>query len=245
MIDALQDGLPQLAHANSAVRVATTTLLPSGALVTVMVAATGNGAFQVTDDGAARKDLLALGHQELSRGDVRNARTTAERLGLVFDGERFFLRDVAADQLAGAIVFVAEAAREWANTAALNAARRVEAALAQRVETRIRAALPDASIDRERELTGASTKRHRFDLVVSLAGDRKAVFEVVTPNPNSLSAAHLKLFDLMGAHPDWPREAVTERLGDWCAADMTLLSAVATHVRGMEQDWGDLPSLVH
>jgi hypothetical protein len=245
MIDALQDSLPRLAEANSPMRVATTTLLPSGALVTVMVQPAANGAFQVTDDGAARKDLLALGHHELSRGDVRNGNTTAERLGLIFDGKGFSLRDVTADQLAGAIVFVAEGAREWANTAAVNAARRAEAALAQRVESRIRATLPNASIDRERELAGASTKKHRFDLVLNLPGERKAVFEVVNPNPNSLSAAHLKLFDLMGAHPDWPREAVTERLSDWAPADMMLLAAVATHVRGMEQDWRDLGSLVN
>lgn len=243
MIDALENSLSRLNESRSPVRVMTTTLLPSGALVAVSVRPNRNGAFQVSDDGAGCKDLLVLGHNELIGADVRRGRATAERLGLSFDGEGFSLRDVTADQLAGAIVFVAEAAREWSTTAAANAARRAEQALVQRVEERLRAALPAATLEKERELPGASTKKHRFDLVVSLPDQRKAVFEVVTPNANSLSAAHLKLFDLMGAHPEWPREAVTESLSDWAEPDMALLAAVSTRVRGMDQDWCDLPEL--
>lgn len=244
MIDALEESLLRAVDARAVTRVTTTTLLPSGALATVSVRPRGNGTFDVSDQGAGVQDLRALGYLDLTGGDTRRGNAIAERLGLVFEGGEFSLREVTADQLSGAIIFVAEGAREWAQASAEQAMRRTEVAIAKRVEDRIRAAVPGAKVDRERELTGASTKKHRFDLVLDLSNDRKAVFEVVTPNPNSLSSAHLKLFDLMGAHPEWPREVVTEKLDDWDPADMTLLSGVATHVRGMDRNWSDLPSLV-
>lgn len=245
ILDALEQALPQAVSGREPVRVATTTLLPSGAIASVLVRPAPNGTYFVTDDAAGQKDLFALGYLELTGRDRRRGNDIAGRLGLIFDGSGFSVREVSADQLMGAIAFVAEAAREWANLAAENAARRSEAALTRRVEDRIRAALPMAKLAREAELTGASTKKYKFDLVWEISKDRKAIFEAVAPNSNSLSAAHLKLFDLMEAHPDWPREAVTERLQDWSQADMTLLSRVVTHVRAMDQDWRDLSSLLH
>lgn len=244
-IDALENALPKVVLACEPTRVATTTLLPSGAMASVLVRPAGNGTYSVSDDGAGRQDLFALGYVDLTSGDKRRGKEIAERLGLVFDRSGFSVREVTADQLTGAIVFVAEAAREWATGAAENASKRVEAALTKRVEDRIRAVAPKAKIVRDAELAGASTKKHRFDLVLELEHDRRAVFEAVAPNTNSLSAAHLKLFDLKSAHPDWPREAVTERFEDWSSADMALLAGVATHVRAMDRDWRDLPALVH
>lgn len=245
MIDALEQALPRVVGMREPIQVATTTLLPSGAVASVLVRPAGNGTFFVTDDTAGRKDLLALGYLDLTGGDKRRGNDIADRLGLVFDGNGFSIREVTADQLTGAIIFIAEAAREWATSAAENAAKRTEVALARRVEDRIRSVAPKAKIAREAELAGASTKKHRFDLVLELDHDRKAVFEVVTPSPNSLSATHLKLFDLKDAHPEWPREAVTERLEDWSGADMSLLAGVATHVRAMDREWQDLPELIH
>jgi hypothetical protein len=245
MIDALQDNVSRLIAGRTESRVGTTTLLPSGALASIVVRPSGNGTFLVTDGGAALNDLLALGHHDFTTGDRRRGNTIADRLGLTFDGAGFSLREVTADQLAGAIVFVAEGAREWATATAEIGIKRQEAALVRRVEDRIRAIVPGAKIDRERELAGASTKTHRFDLVIDLSGDRKVVFEAVSPSPNSLSSTHLKLFDLMSAHPEWPREVVTERLEDWSVADMTLLAGVSTHVRPMNREWRDLPDVVH
>lgn len=245
MIDALTQNLPKIIRGHEAVRVATTTLLPSGALATVTVCPHSNGAFFVSDDGAAWHDLLALGHGELTSGDTKRGNKIADRLGLVFDGRGFSIREATADQLPGAIVFVAEAAREWASLAMESGVRRTEATIARQAEELIRSVLPKAKILRDVEVAGASTKRHRFDLVLDLSRDRKAVFEIVAPNPNSLSAAHLKLFDLKEAHADWPREAVTERLRDWTSSDMNLLARVATHVRAIDQDWGDLSRLIH
>lgn len=245
MIDALEGALARVVETGEPVRVSTTTLLPSGAMASVLVRPSGNGTYLVSDDGAGRSDLLVLGHVKLSGSDRKRGDTIANRLGLTFDGTAFAVREVTADQLASAIVFVAEATRDWASVAVENAVKRSQIALSKRVEDRIRAIAPDARITREVEVAGASTKKHRFDLVMDLDRERKAVFEIVSPNTNSLSAAHLKLFDVRGAHADWPREVITERLEDWSAADMSLLNGVATHVRAMNRDWQGLAELVH
>ena len=244
MIHALHMDLSRIASIRTPARIETTTLLPSGAVASVVIQGAGCGTYSVTDNGSGRDDLLTLGHFKLTGGDTRRANSIAEKFGLIFDGERFSLRDVAEDQLNAAIVFLAEAAREWAQATAEHAQRRSEVLVARQVEDRLRAIIPALQLDRERELIGASTKRYRFDLVANLSNDRKAVFEVVSPNPNSLSSTHLKLFDLMQAHRDWPREVVTERESAWDSADINLLSGVATHVRSLGQDWGDLAELL-
>ena len=245
MIDALENALLQVVESGETSRVSTTTLLPSGAMASVVVRPTGNGTFLVSDDGAGRTDMLTLGHAGLTGSDRRRGDSIANRLGLIFDGTGFAVREVTADQLAGAIVFVAEATRDWASVAVDNAVKRSRIDMSKRVEDRIRAIAPNARITRESEVTGASAKRHKFDLVMELGQDRKAVFEFVSPNSNSLSAAHLKLFDVRNAHGDWPREVITERLENWSAADMSLLNGVATHVRAMDRDWHGLAELVH
>lgn len=245
MIGATHMDISRIATSHAPAWIETTTLLPSGAVASVKIEEAASGSFSVSDDASGRDDILTLGYLKLTSGDTRRANSIADKFGLMFDGSSFFLREVSAEQLSAAVVFVAEAAREWAQATAEHAQRRSEILVSRQVEEQLRRLLPDIKIDRDRELIGASTKSYRFDLVATLAGNRKAVFEVVSPNANSLSAAHLKLFDLMGAHPNWPREVVTERLSSWESADIALLSAVATHVRGVDQDWKDLTELIH
>ena len=244
MFDALDPVLRAVGTATGEMRVSTTTLLPSGAIAAVRVRPQGDGCYLVSDDRSGHDDVLAAGLQP-SGHDTRRGVQIADRLGLDFDGAAFSLRQVGADQLASAIVFVAEAAREWSAGILARAARREEANLRSQVERRLEAIFAASTIGREAELAGFSQKTHRFDFVVALPHDRKAVFELVLPHPNALAAAHLKLFDLKAAHPQWPREAVTERLEAWSGADMNLLNGVSSHVRDMRHEWRDLEGLLH
>lgn len=225
------------------IRLTTTTLLPSGALVDVLVRRDGTDHYSVSDDGSAYADLAALGHGVITAADRRRGGDIAGKFGLIFSGEAFLLREVSPDQMPAAIAYVAEASRLWAADVLSVGQKRRERDLAAIVEQRLRQLLPSAEINREREVVGASTKRHRFDLVVDLPGDRHAVIELVSPHPNSVAATHLKLFDLKEGKPDWWREVVTDRLVDWAAADMSLLNRVASHVRDRESDWSDFAKL--
>lgn len=225
------------------IRLTTTTLLPSGALVEVLVRRDGSDHYSLSDDGSAYADLAALGHGALTSADRRRGGDIAGKFGLTFSGEAFLLREITLDQIAAAIAYVAEASRLWASEVAAAGQKRRERDLGAIVEQRLRLILPTAQISRECEVVGASTKRHRFDMVVELPGDRHAVIELVSPHPNSVAATHLKLFDVKEGKPEWWREVVTERLADWSAPDMALLNRVASHVRDRESDWSDMVKL--
>ncbi|WP_375404651.1 hypothetical protein [uncultured Sphingomonas sp.] len=240
MIDTLDLALERMDGISGEVRVSTSTLLPSGALATVAVRPKPGGDFTVSDEGSGRDDLLALGVHDLSSSDTQRANAIAARFGLSFEEQVFFARDVSAPQLAGAIAFVAEAAREWSSRTAVKAAQRTEAAIADRVERRLREIAPTLQLRRDREVVGGSGKRHRFDLVATLSDARLAVFEVLSPNTNALSSTYMKLADLRQANDDWPREVVTERLDAWSSEDLVLLSDVATKVRDLSHDWRDV-----
>ncbi len=227
----------------SGLRVPTTTLLPGGTPATVLIRSTKGDRFVVSDDESALEEILSLGHLHLTRGDTRKAGEIAERLGVSFDGNGFFISDVSREQLMAAVTYVAEAARCWASEVILAAQRRHTRSIREQTGERLKRIFPARAIAHERELVGASNKRHRFDFVVDLADDRHALFEIVSPAPASLSAVHLKFFDLGQAHEDWPREAVVETLRNWNAEDISLLAQVATHVRDLRTDWNDLQRL--
>ena len=235
-------GAPVLELGADPVRVETTTLLPGGALATLSVRRAPDG-YQVSDDGAGRSSMLALGVQDLTRGDARRANDIATARGISFDGQGFSIVGVSIDQLTAAIAYVADASRAWAVAAIDARSARHHVDLTDRAKARLQASLPGLQIDADRELVGISTKRHRFDLVVALPGDRLALFETITPAPASMAAAHMKFFDLMQAHVDWPREAVVESLADWASEDLAVMQQVSSHVRGVESQWSDLQAL--
>jgi hypothetical protein len=236
--------LPMIASIGDedAARVETTTLLPGGGLVTLTVRAVAEG-YMVSDDGAGRMTMLALGVQDLTRGDTRRGNELAEAHGLVFDGQGFSASEVSTDRLPAAIAYVADACRAWAAGAIEARARRTERDLAERTIERLRAALPAARIETGRSLLGASTKRHEFDIVVTLPHERFAVFEMLTPAAVSMASVHMKFYDLLQAHADWPREAVVEDLSVWSSEDLAVMQQVASHVRGFESSWADLGRL--
>jgi hypothetical protein len=223
-------------------RIETTTLLPGGAVVAVRVRPGASG-FVVDDEAVGRTVLSELGVQDLTGADTRRGNSIAEARGVRFDGASFSVDEVSEDSLQSAIVYVADACRAWVEAALDARARRTPADLTGRAKDKLRAILPNARIDVDRELIGESSKRHHFDLVVTLSGDRLALFETLTPSPNALAAAYLKFDDLMRAHADWPREAVVEDLSIWPSPDLAVMQHVATHVRGLASDWSDLMKL--
>ncbi|GIX16699.1 MAG: hypothetical protein KatS3mg119_0885 [Rhodothalassiaceae bacterium] len=223
--------------------VPTTTLLPGGTVVAVRIRALKGERFDIWDGESALDEIQACGHRELTRSDVRKARDIAERLGLEFTGTGFLLRGISRDRIPAGIAYVAEAARQWAHSVILQSRKRERGTLLELTEERLKKVFPSRAIARDRELLGASNKRHRFDFVVDLPGDRFAVFETVAPSPVSLSGTHLKFFDLREAHKDWPREAIVADLVDWAAADINLLAQVASHVRDPRAEWDDLAQL--
>lgn len=223
--------------------VPTTTLLPSGAVVMARIKPLPDGRFVVSDDGGAIDEVSTQLFATPSKRELRKGEEIARRLGLHFDALGFRTEGVTESQLQAAIIYVAEAARQWATQLIEAGQRRQVRDLAARVEERLRLVFPEKAISREREVQGLSSRSYQFDLVADLGEDRLALFELVSPHPNAIAAAHLKFFDVSGSHPNWPREAVVERLNDWPSADLAVLGKVASHVRDMGSDWNDLELL--
>lgn len=239
----LMDLLPDpSSFGQQALRVETGTLLPGGGVVTVAVRHAPGG-FEVDDEAGGRGALLSLGVSDLSRGDTRRGNELAASGGLLFDGERFRAVEVSGDRLLSAIAYVADACRAWTAGALEARTRRTERDLAERSLQQLRSIFPSFAIDRDRELSGASTKKHRFDIIVTLPGDRFAMFEMLAPSAASVAAAHLKFYDLLQAQAAWPREAVVEDLSGWPADDLAIMQQVATHVRGLDSSWTDIEKL--
>lgn len=223
--------------------VPTTTLLPGGDLVGVMVSREGDDRFRVSDNGAGREAILDAGVVTIVPADRRRANEIAGLGGLEVEGDSFVIRGVGADQLAAAVIYVADASRAWAQSVLDRESRRRERDVSETVQRKLELAFTPARVTREVTLLGASSSQHRFDFVVDLAGERRALFEIVTPAPASISSTHLKFFDLEREHHDWPREAVVESMADWNASSLALLNQVATHVRPILGEWSDLPAL--
>lgn len=228
---------------DGSVRVPTTTLLPGGDALSLLVTPEPSGRFRVTDAGAARDALLEAGIHSVRRGDRRKATDLAKRAGIEIDGDAFLLRGVDAGQLPSAIAYVAETSRAWAQAVLEHVTRATERQISDVVQERLERAFGPARIAREVPVLGDSNTRHVFDFLVKLDDERQAAFEIVTPFVQSIASTHLKFSDIRRVHEAWPREAVIESSEVWSAENIALLSQAASHVRPVDVDWRDLQAL--
>ncbi len=228
--------------AEGGVRVPTTTLLPGGDVLSILVMPDGAGWFRVSDGGAAREAILDGGVLNLRPADRRRATEIANATGLELDGDAFVVRSDAG-QLTAAIAYVADASRSWATYVLERISKAQERTLAEKVQGRLERIFLPARVAREASVLGGSNSQHVFDFVVTLDDERRALFEIVSPHVQSIAAAHLKFSDVREAHGEWPREAVIETPQGWSAENIALLSQAASHVRPATVEWADLQSL--
>lgn len=227
--------------ADGVIRVPTTTLFPSGELISLTVVPTRSGRFRVSDDGLGRTAVLDEGVHHMRPGDRKRAEAIADFSGLRFEGEAFVADDVSADNLASAMALVAEASRSWAAQMLDRSTRNRERALFEVVKDKLERAYSTPMVHSKIAVLGASSSQYDFDFGVKLNSGRFALFEIISPAPPSVAFAHTKFSDVQRAQPDWPREAVVEDLNAWPSESLALISQVTSHVRPASADWKDLP----
>jgi hypothetical protein len=177
-------------HDDQAVRLSTPLLYPGGSMIGVEITRLRDG-FLVTDAGGARREAGMLGGE---RTFVRIAGDIARRYGVRFDHNMIFDADIDEDELAVAVISVANAAKSAVDTTAINLAATEHADYRAMLWHRLEHIYEPKSISRNKPVRGSSDE-WKFDAVVSI-GSTVALFELVSPHVNAVSSAVTKFLDI-------------------------------------------------
>lgn len=162
---------------------------PNGAMVVIRVNNGGPG-YTVSDAGAAFEQARQI------RGRPafgRHGPVAAQEAGIEFDGRAFFIKDVSRDQVAGAIIAVANCSQ----TVAILVSHRQAAADARDAEARLFERLERlfGRVETQKKIIGASGTEWTVDAQVKV-DDHIAVFDAVGASKQSIYAAVAKYHDL-------------------------------------------------
>lgn len=142
---------------------------------------------------------LALGHMEAEMYGAQElydscARSSAKRFGVGYDGLSVFASWASLDNIEGAIASVANASVQAASIAIFRAVEERERQKNLELFDRVRSIFGTSVVAKTAELAGRDAQWQAHN-VVSL-GDRRAVFEFVSENANSVSSKFMMFSDL-------------------------------------------------
>jgi hypothetical protein len=172
------------------VRLSTPLLYPGGAMVGVEISRLRDG-FLVRDAGSARREAGMLGGE---RTFTRIAHDIAGRYGVRFDQNMIFDLEVTEDELAVAVISVANAAKTAVETTALHLATTEHSDYRAFLWSRLERIYQPKVVFRNRPVRGSSDE-WKFDAVVEV-GSHLSLFELVAPHPNAVSSAVTKFLDV-------------------------------------------------
>jgi len=178
----------------------------SGSMTVVRVDISASDRHFVTDMGMGYLEAEMMG---TSLVYARNAAPIAEQAGIRFDHHAFSLVDVSRDQLAGAVVVVANASQQAVALAAYKQSERKIAEDEERLYERLVRVFTRSHVNRHVAIVGASNTSWRVANVVKL-GNKATVFEPVSRHPNSITTATTKFHDFARLDDPPNRVAVVE-----------------------------------
>lgn len=205
-------------HLGSASLIKTPMMYPSGAHVVIQVAQHGERFF-ISD--------LGMGHQESEMFGGSNfynkaGRDLAEMAGIRFDNQAFFVAESSKEQLAGAVVVVANCSAEATVLASHRAAEKKYADDADLLYKKLVMTFPKAEVSRDVTFAGSST--HVWPIAASVSHkERLTLFEPVTKNHSSVVSTHSKFTDIARLENP-PRRIVVVRKKAEMADYINLLS---------------------
>jgi hypothetical protein len=166
-------------------------LYPSGSSCAVEIMTTGDKCF-VSD--------LGFGHMEAEMYGAEDfygisAKAAAGRYGIGFDGLSIFTTWASLDKVEAAISSVANASVQAASVAILRATEEKDRHKNSELFDRVRSIFGAAAVARTADLKGRDADWQAHNVVL-LSDHRRAVFEFVSENTNSISAKFLMFSDL-------------------------------------------------
>jgi hypothetical protein len=189
--DELARALVRSSSRDDTVRLSLPLLYPGGSMVGVELSRLRDG-FLVSDVGAARREAGMLGGE---RSFQRIAYDVAQRFGIRFDQNMMFDLDVAEGDLLSAVIAVANAAKTAVENTAIHMATAEHADHRAYLWDKLQFAFGTKAFHREPIKFKGSTESWDFDASVRI-GSSVALFEVVTPNANSVNSAVTKFLDV-------------------------------------------------
>lgn len=172
-------------------RISLPMLYPGGAMVGVEISRLRDG-FLVSDVGGARREAAFLGGEKTFR---RIAHEVAERFGIRFDQNMMFDLDVRDNEIVSAVVAVANAARTAVENTAIHLASVAHADFRVHLWDRLEGIYGPQRVARKPIKFKGSSENWEFDAGITVQGTL-ALFEVVTPNANSVNSAVTKFLDV-------------------------------------------------
>jgi hypothetical protein len=174
--------------------VSTPLLYPGGTSVVVRMDQVTDDRFFVTDAGIAHKEAGFLGAGPRLFAPI--AREAAARFGVRFDEDAFFEADTTRDDLIAAVTAIANASRTAVERVAYRLAERTDALARESMRERLIETFGKERVKPRWEELGDSHEQHEFSAAVVDGANVSALFEVVTPSPQSANAAVTKFVDV-------------------------------------------------
>jgi hypothetical protein len=203
-------------------------LYPSGATVVVRIE-DGSDRFFVSDIGLGYQEAEMMGAGSMYG---KNAHTIAEVAGVRFDNQAFFVMEASREQLAGAVVTIANCSQEASVRAADALAEKTFEDNKARLYERLVKVFNSKIVSKNVEVIGSSNQMWRVAALVSVPHARPTIFEPVTKHPNSVAHASMKFGDIALREDAPQRVAVVRKQAEFG----TLLTVLARSANVIEDD---------
>jgi hypothetical protein len=187
----LSKALVRVSSNNETARLSLPLLYPGGAMVGVEISRLRDG-FLVSDGGVARREAGMLGGE---RSFGRIAHDVAHRFNVRFDHNMMFDLNIAEPELLAAVVSVANAAKTAVENTAMHLAAVEHADYRAYLWDRLSAIYGEKSISRKPLKIKGAAEEWEFDAAVETQ-EKFTIFEMVTPNANSVNSAVTKFLDV-------------------------------------------------
>jgi hypothetical protein len=222
LVKAAMQDWPAPSLKDNGVIVPTHCILGSGGILRVHVEQRMDG-FVAHDDGAAIDEFAASGGE--NRNALKLLRTLLAVRGFVVtqDGAISSPR-VNADELAPAIVQVANASREAADYLLGHSRPAVKRDFRRALRDMLEKEFSRTHIRTQAIEVGASTRQHKFDFAIDTPKGVRLLVDAVSRDSSAINASVIRNLDLKNLAPkNLEQRIVYDDAEEWTAADLNLL----------------------
>jgi hypothetical protein len=223
IIDALQ-ARNVVRRLDNVVLATTDVLLPSGSQVVVLVEGGASGDRITASDAGAALISVAEAGLELNAAAHASMRRLAVTLGLSLEAGILRSEPVSPDEVAYAVILLANGAREIAK-AAFDVGRRQERRrFRENVEQELGKIFGSAIVQKSARLNGYSEDSLRFDYLVTLNNRCRLVVDAPIPDGSSIASVVLRQADIKAAQIPGMHQAIIYDEGDkWRSSSLAQL----------------------